>query len=274
MAISDQREITLSNLTSEQSPKPAELVTLPNCMNSHNHDYTQVVIGLNGPTEFDVNGVGNLVKPGQGVVVSATMDHAFGGVKDHSDILVLNLPILTDDSPILLERLSQLAKADVYFQLDGQIRQLIKMLVVEMEEHPHDLLLSRACNDTVLALLQRHTSTFQTNNKDARIDIDVVDRYISHHLRRRISVAQLAGSVFLGESQFHTLFKAQTGVTPHQYVLNKRIDFSKELIEKGKYPLNHVADLAGFSGQSTFTHVFTRLNGFSPSQYKKRFHNN
>lgn len=273
MAISIQRENTLAITAFEHSPKPAELVTLPNCINSHNHDYTQVVIGLNGPTEFEVNGVGNVVKPGQGVVVSATIDHAFGGANYRSDILVLNLPVLTDDSPILLDRLGHLAQADAYFQLDSQIRQLIKMLVLEMEAHPQDLLLSRACNDTVLALLQRHSSTFQTNNKDARIDIDVVDRYIHHHLRRRISVAQLAGSVFLGESQFHTLFKSQTGVTPHQYVLNKRIDFSKELIEQGKYPLSHIADLAGFSSQSTFTHAFTRLHGFSPTQYKKRFHN-
>lgn len=273
MAISDEKRKALIMSASEFAPKPAELVTLPNYMNSHDHDYSQVVIGLKGQAEFNVNGIGNLVKPGQGVVVTATTDHAFGGVNNNSDILVLNLPTLADDSPVLLQRLNHLSQSDVYFQLDNQIRQLIKMLVMEMEEHPQDLLLSRACNDTVLALLQRHSSTFQTSNRDARLDIDVVDRYITHHLRRKISVTQLAGSVFLGESQFHTLFKSQTGITPHQYVLNKRIDFAKELIEQGKYSLSHIADLAGFSGQSTFTHVFTRLHGFSPSQYKKRIHN-
>lgn len=254
-------------------PKPAELVTLPNYMDSHDHNYTQVVIGLSGQAEFDVNGVGNLIKPGQGCVVTATQDHAFGGVNNSSDILVLNLPVLTDDSPALLQKLNQLTQAEIYFQLDSQIRQLIRMLVLEMEAHPDDLLLSRACNDTVLALLHRHSSTFQTRSKDVRFDLDVVDRYIELHIGRKITVAQLAGSVFLGESQFHMLFKEITGMTPHQYVLGKRIDFAKELIEQGKLSLSHIADLAGFSGQSTFTHAFTRLQGFSPSQYKKRFHN-
>jgi AraC-like DNA-binding protein len=254
----------------DSAPKPAELLTLPNFMDCHNHEYTQIVIGLKGLAEFEVNGYGNLIKPGQGCVVTSSTGHAFGGVSNKSDILVLNLPVAADDSPELLNRLNSLSASDVYFQLDDQIRQLIKMLVKEMDAHPQDLLLSRACNDTVLALLQRHSTTFHTNSKDARLDLAVVDRYISHHLGRNISVAQLAGSVFLGESQFHTLFKAQTGITPHQYVLNKRIDFAKELIEQGKFSLGHIADLAGFSGQSTFSHAFTRLQGYSPSQYKKR----
>jgi len=241
-------------------------------MDCHDHDYTQVVIGLKGQSEFNINGVCNLIKPGQGCVVTASVGHTFGGGNYSSDILVLNLPVLTEDSPLLLNWLTNLPQRDVYFQLDNQIRQLIKMLVMEMEEYPQDLLLSRACNDTVLALLQRHSSAFHINNKNARLDIDVVDRYITHHIRRKISVTQLAGSVFLGESQFHTLFKDQTGVTPYQYVLSKRINFAKELIEQGKFSLSHIADLTGFSGQSTFTHAFTRLQGYSPSQYKKQFY--
>ncbi len=72
-------------------PKPAELITLPSHMDCHDHSYTQIVIGLKGQAEFDVSGVGNLIGPGQGCVVTAFTDHAFGGVIGSSDILVLNL---------------------------------------------------------------------------------------------------------------------------------------------------------------------------------------
>ncbi len=252
-------------------PKPAELVTLPSYMDCHDHAYTQVVIGLKGQAEFDVNGAGNLIGPGQGCVVTASTGHAFGGVIGSSDILVLNLPQLTNDSPLMLSKLNELAHSDVFFQLDSQIRQLIQMLVTEMQTNPNDLLLSHACSDTILALLNRHTSTFSTDCRESRLDIDAIDRYIEMHLSKKISVLQLAGSVFLGESQFHTLFKSQTGVTPHQYVLNKRIDAAKAYIEQGKFSLSHIADLTGFTGQSTFTHAFSRLQGLSPSQYKKRY---
>lgn len=251
-------------------PKPAELVTLPSSMNCHDHDYTQIVIGLKGRAEFDVNGYGNFVGPGQGCVVTSGSAHAFGGVVEKSDILVLNLPIPSQVEPLMLQKFNELNKSEVYFQLDVQIQRLIHLLVAEMQASPDDLLLSRACNDTVVALLQRHTSTLQVSRKESRFDLDTIDRYIEQHLTRKITVAQLAGSVFLGESQFHSLFKDQLGITPHQYVLTKRIDMAKHLIEQRNLTLGQIAELSGFSGQSTFAHAFSRLQGISPSHYKKR----
>ncbi|EDP59761.1 AraC family transcriptional regulator [Vibrio sp. AND4] len=251
-------------------PKPAELITLPSYMECHDHAYTQIVIGLKGQAEFEVRGQGNLVGPGQGCIVTASSDHAFGSVIDQSDILVLNLPEATDEAPEVLNKINNLENFHLYFQLDGQIQKLIHMLVQEMRNHPDDLLLSRACNDTVIALMQRHISAFETSRKESRFDLEVIDRYIEQHLSHKISVAQLAGSVFLGESQFHSLFKEQMGITPHQYVLGKRIDMARDLIEKGQLTLGQTAEFTGFSSQSTFTHTFTRLQGVSPSQYKKQ----
>ncbi|CAH8222403.1 AraC family transcriptional regulator [Vibrio aestuarianus] len=251
------------------SPKPAELVTLPSYMDCHDHSYTQIVIGLKGQAEFEVQGVGNLVGPGQGCVVTSGSDHAFGGVVGQSDILVLNMALPSNDDPLLLQKINEISSADTYFKLDGQIQKLIHLLVKEMQSNPDDLLLSRACNDTVIALLQRHISVFDTHRKESRFDLEVIDRYIELHLSHKISVAQLAGSVFLGESQFHMLFKEQMGITPHQYLLGKRIDMAKTLIEQGRLSFGQIAELTGFSGQSTFTHSFTRLQGVSPSQYKK-----
>ena len=253
------------------SPKPAELVTLPSYMDCHDHSYTQIVIGLKGQAEFEVSGFGNLVGPGQGCVVTSGSGHAFGGVVGQSDILVLNMPTPSEGDPLMLQKLNEINQRDTYFQLDVQIQKLIQMLVAEMYSSPEDLLLSRACNDTVIALLQRHMSTFVTPHKASRFDLEAIDRYIEQHLSQKISVAQLAGSVFLGESQFHNLFKEQMGITPHQYVLGKRIDMAKSLIEKGHLSLGQVAELTGFSGQSTFTHTFSRLQGMSPSSYKKQF---
>ncbi|EEX94410.1 AraC family transcriptional regulator [Vibrio orientalis CIP 102891 = ATCC 33934] len=255
----------------ELSPRPAQLVTLPSYMECHDHNYTQVVIGLKGQAEFEVSGYGNLVGPGQGCVVTSGSGHAFGGVVGQSDILVLNMPLATSDDPLMLQRLNELNQKETYFQLDGQIQKLIQMLVAEMQSSPDDLLLSRACNDTVVALLQRHMSAFETVRKESRFDLEAIDRYIEQHLSQKISVTQLAGSIFLGESQFHSLFKDQMGITPHQYVLGKRIDMAKNLIEQGNLTLGQVAEFTGFSGQSTFTHTFSRLQGMSPSHYKKQF---
>lgn len=251
-------------------PKPVELITLPSYMNCHDHSYTQVVIGLKGQVEFDIRGYGNRIGPGLGCVVSSGSDHAFGGVLDQSDILVLNLPKPVNHDPVMLQKINELSQSDVYFYLDAQLQNLIQLLVNEIRLHPDDLLLSRACNDTLMALLQRHISALHTHRFDSRLDLAVIDAYIERYIGQAISVSQLAGSVFLSESQFHALFKQQTGLTPHQYVLNKRIEYAKRLIDQGGYTLGQVSEFSGFSGQSTFTHCFTRSLGISPSQYKRR----
>ena len=180
------------------------------------------------------------------------------------------MPEPKPNDPLMLQKMNELSGHEVYFQLNGQIQSLIQLLVMEIRSNPDDLLLSRACNDTLVALLQRHMLAFNVHRKDSRFDLETVDRYIEQHLSQRISVGQLAGSVFLGESQFHLLFKEQMGITPHQYVLGKRIDLAKQLIDKGQLTLGQVAEQTGFSGQSAFTHTFSRLQGMSPSQYKKQ----
>ena len=253
------------------SPKPAELVTLPSYMECHAHNYTQIVISLKGQAEFEVNGCGNLLGPGQGCVVASGLRHSFGCVIGQSDILVLNMLLASLDDPLMLLQLNELNPSDVYFQLDHQIQKLIQTLVAEMHASPDDLLLSRACNTAVMALLHRHISSLSMVRKESRFDLGVIDRYIERHITHKISIGQLASCVFLGESQFHRLFKAQLGITPHQYVLGKRIDIAKRLIENSQLKLGQVAELSGFSGQSTFSHAFSRLQGISPSQYKKQF---
>lgn len=103
------------------------------------------------------------------------------------------------------------------------------MLVQEMQASPDDLLLGRACNDTVVALLQRHISALASVHKESRFDMEVVDRYIEQHLAHRISVAQLAGSVFLSESQFHVLFKEQMGLTPTSICVEQTRRYGEEV---------------------------------------------
>lgn len=246
-------------------PKPAEHITLSTELSGHAHDYLQVVFGLEGKTEFDVNGRYNHIMSGQGCIVTPDLEHAFGSVGEPSNILVLNLPSGTSASPA-----HQLAEKSDYFGLNTQTIQLIKMLAKEVLSSPEDILLCQACSDTIMALLYKHGCDFQTKSTFGRLNLEAIERYIEKHIQNKISVAQLAGSVFLSESQFYHQFKKQAGITPHQYVLIKRVEYAKQLIANDHVALNHISDLAGFSCQSAFTHAFKKYEGIAPSTYKRR----
>ncbi|MFV0575007.1 MAG: AraC family transcriptional regulator [Vibrio sp.] len=249
--------------------KPAEIMVLPSYMDRHQHQYAQIVIAITGRAEFDVAGEINLIGPGQGCIVRSNHDHRFGGIGT-CEILVLNFfdPELMPKQ--MTDILNRHSSEYVYFQLDFKIQQLIQMFVEEIKSHPDDELLSQACRKTVIALLDKHIKGFEMYKKGHRLNMELIDRYIEQSMANKISVSDLAACVFLGESQFHLLFKSQVGMTPHQYVLSKRIDKAKQLIKEGQYSFAHIAEVAGFSGQSAFTHSFTRLVGLSPSLYRKQ----
>ncbi|MDW6004970.1 AraC family transcriptional regulator [Vibrio mangrovi] len=268
--VSVQEEASRFASSQMSIPKPAEVMTLPSGMDCHAHRYTQIVVCLSGMTEFEISGYGNRVGPGQGCIVLAGASHAFGGIADSADIMVLNLPAPSSESPVYLQQINDLSHSQSYFCLDEPFKNLIRILGQEITSSPDDKLLSQACHDTLVSILPRHMTGYVPRQRESRFDIEAIDHYITRHIGQPITVAQLAGSVFLGESQFHSHFKAVTGMTPYQYVLNKRVEMAKSLIEQGRYTLGQIADITGFSGQSTFSHAFIRQLGLSPSAYKKR----
>ncbi|MDP5292252.1 AraC family transcriptional regulator [Oceanimonas sp. CHS3-5] len=249
--------------------KPCEILTLPAEMATHQHHYNQMVIGLNGQTEFDINGNGTLLGPGQGCLVASEQDHAFGGLGRNS-ILVVNLPpIAAPWGPGGKERLSDLFDKPRYFQLPSQARQLVAALTQEISSHPEDQLLGQACAHTLMCALQRHMTVAGGRPRRTQLNLDLIDDYITQHLHRKITVPQLAGCAFLGESQFHLLFKEQTGLSPYQYVLKKRLAEASRLLSNSQLSLSDIAQHCGFSSQSLFTQVFSRHQGVSPARYRK-----
>jgi len=244
---------------------PTEIITLPNELNHHDHNYNQIVIALQGRSEFNIEGLGDLIVPGQGCAVTASSDHAFYGI-GHSQIIVLNLPSEDNLERDNVQRIQTLFDSNYYFQLDNKIQQLIHLLTSEIKENPNDQLLGRACNNTLIALLQRHV--YVGNRRVQRINMDHINAYISKHIASKINVAQLAGCVFLCESQFYALFKQQVGMTPHQYLIQKRFILAKELLESTVFSLSQIAETCGFANQSSFTRTFTKMQGRSPSKYR------
>ena len=93
--------------------------------------------------------------------------------------------------------------------------------------------------------------------------------YIEEHLDASPSLEQLAAVARLSVYHFARLFKAATGLPPHQYVILRRVERTKQLLQAGTdLSLAEVAAGAGFSDQSQFSHHFKRLVGVTPGQYR------
>jgi AraC family transcriptional regulator len=96
-----------------------------------------------------------------------------------------------------------------------------------------------------------------------------VVEYIEEHLHGCPSLAQMAAVVGLNPYHFARQFKAATGLPPHQYVIARRVERAKQLLQAGTaVSLAEVSLGAGFSDQSQFTRHFKRLVGVTPGQFR------
>jgi AraC family transcriptional regulator len=93
--------------------------------------------------------------------------------------------------------------------------------------------------------------------------------YIEEHLDAGPTLEQMAAAARLSPYHFARQFKWATGLPPHQYVILRRVERAKQLLQaKTGLSLAEVALRAGFSDQSQFGYHFKRLVGVTPGQFR------
>jgi AraC family transcriptional regulator len=93
--------------------------------------------------------------------------------------------------------------------------------------------------------------------------------HIRNNLDKPLGVSALSRLVEMSQSHFSKLFKLSTGLAPHQFVLQERINRSKELLCKTDAKIIEVALEVGFENQAHFTTVFGNLVGMTPRQFQR-----
>lgn len=81
--------------------------------------------------------------------------------------------------------------------------------------------------------------------------------------------SRLAGRLNISEVYFRRLFKQYYGVTPHKYLLNKRIEKAKQFLADRSLTVSVVAEKCGFGGVYHFCKAFKVQVGLTPSEYRR-----
>ncbi|MCI0510659.1 AraC family transcriptional regulator [Chromohalobacter marismortui] len=242
------------------------LTPLDNTVKHHDHAFHQIVIGLAGHAEFEIEGLGGSIAPLSGCIVPINHVHYYEGIGDNRQ-LILDLP---DDSPSLTgshRELASLFDAPRYFTLDDPLRNYLNFVVQEMSQPRHadgELLAT-----TFLSCLHARLSTATTLESGRALNLDIIDRYIDTHIAERVTVKDLASLACLSEAHFGERFRRHTGLTPYQYLLRRRLDRASTLLRTAGVPLTEIAARTGFANQSALSHAFRRHHGQSPSQWRR-----
>jgi AraC family transcriptional regulator len=91
-----------------------------------------------------------------------------------------------------------------------------------------------------------------------------VTDYVELHLAQDVSLLRLARVAGVSASHFRSLFKRSMGVPVHQYVIQRRVERARLLLERGHHSPSQVALDAGFSHQSHMARCMRRVLGVTP----------
>ena len=93
--------------------------------------------------------------------------------------------------------------------------------------------------------------------------------FIDANLGNDPSISEVAEQCELSSGYFSRAFKHETGHSPHQWLMKRRIDRAKELLREPELQLAEIAQTCGFVDQSHFARVFSQREGCSPGRWRR-----
>lgn len=96
-----------------------------------------------------------------------------------------------------------------------------------------------------------------------------VIEYVEAHLNRSIELVELSAVAGLSIFHFARQFKQSAGLTPHHYLVRKRVERARELLAATDLSLSEIAFAVGFSDQSHLTRHFRHTTGTTPGEFRR-----
>ncbi len=104
--------------------------------------------------------------------------------------------------------------------------------------------------------------------------VSAAKKYIQTHFAEKITLSDMAKAVHLSDIYFHTVFTEATGISPHEYLIDCRLEHAKKMLWNTAVSISEVAEKSGFGAQQYLTRVFKNKTGLTPAMYRKNFQMN
>ncbi len=153
---------------------------------------------------------------------------------------------------------------------DAGLSRLMALLESEVQAgHPNGALLWSSVVDALLRHLVEHCLgetrpvSYGTLSSEA---LRRLNEYIAEQMAEPFDLANMAGVAGCEKFRFARAFTRSVGVTPHRYVVRRRVERARMLIAAGKHALAEIAAMTGFSDQSHMHSWIKQICGVTPGQ--------
>lgn len=232
---------------------------------SHIHDQCEIYVNLSGKVAFMVEGSLYPVERGDCIITRPFEYHhcVYQEMVPHEHYWILFSP--KGNEALLapfFERPKGIGNRIVPARKDHLLR------LCQQLENPKSSIEQYTAFFSLLQLLQEG---FAPKEIDLPKELQFTLRRINENFHSPLRIEALAKEQFLSISTLERQFRAHLGITPVEYLRQKRIAFAATLLQED-LPVSRVAAESGFSDTSQFIALFKKQFGKTPLQYKKSIH--
>ncbi len=251
----------------------ARLLQLPTASQQHRHEHHQVVIGVRGEADLNVEGSGAHLDSWRACLVPTEARHDFSGTA-RNHVLVINLDpwAPSRQSPVYgdYQRFVPLFDKPRTLELDSHMQRLVQFSADEFRRAPDNTHLKNHLAASLLHCLAGRLPDLKTARPQRFwAGPETIRRHILENLGRKITVEELAGVACLSVSRFHQVFRETTGQSPHQFLIDTRLEQAVKLLATTTLPVAEISHRAGFSSQSALTNSLKKYRGVTPSRVRE-----
>lgn len=222
---------------------------------AHQHDYHQLVLPVSGRLSMRIDGRAGEVSADRLALISAGREHDFAAGADNRFIVA--------DVPAALA--PELERLPAFIDLDPPLAQYVLFLYQQLGSDSRSPASERQMLLLLIQLLQERFG--DTVNMDRRIR--AVQAYLDRHFAEQLSLPRLAAIGSLSVRQLNDLFRTALGMTPHQYLVETRMQQAWQLLAESDLQIGQVANRVGYTNQAAFSDRFRRHFGRSPRYFRQ-----
>ncbi|MDR7855558.1 AraC family transcriptional regulator [Tissierella sp.] len=155
-----------------------------------------------------------------------------------------------------------------------QILDLIEFWIKEIIDFGENcpLMIESIEKQLIIQLMRDSMPEFLISGRINFTDNDYIDqsiRYMQKYYSSNITINEICNTIYISSCHFQRIFKKQMEQTPYSYLMGIRVDKAKEKLINDHAHIEEIARLCGFVSTAHFSSVFKRMEGISPSEYRK-----
>lgn len=246
----------------------------------HYHDFNKIIIFISGNVTYLIEGKAYYLKPWDILLVNnhdvhkalidpkATYERIIIWI--NSDFIEKNM---FDECDLTTCFKTDKKRSFNLTRVDSKIQNTLRYLINNLEcavnsnEFGSNLLSTSLFFQFLIYLNRIHiNNNYIFDKKSLKYDKQITEilNYINLNLSKNLSIDLVSKKFFISKYYLMHKFKKETGYTLHNYILQKRIFKSRELINEG-YPITKAALACGFNDYSNFLRAYKKIFNASPT---------